>query len=150
MSQSTQSIPQQHNTGNSSEEVLRRIQQETQRVRRRLTNDSSDDHESLDNGNGNKNHVHREAKPKPRNAQATKHPSIEISSSGTPFETVATPSSVSNRNSSNNKKSNANGKDNASVPFVVEGSESHTFEDPVPSRNMSTHLKNEHETFKQR
>lgn len=140
MSEPTQSTFQQQTTGKSSEEVLRRIQQETQRVRRRLTNDSTDDHESLDNGNNNKNSIYRETE-----AQTTKHPSIEISPSGTPFEGVSTPNSVSNRHS--NK---SNGKDFPSIPFVVEGSESHTFDDPVPARNMSTHLKNEHETFKQR
>lgn len=148
MSQSTPSTSQQSNAGNSSEEVLRRIQQETQRVRRRLTNDSTDDHESLDNGN--RHNKHREAKPAIHNAQVSKPPSIEISQSGTPFEGVPTPSSitVSNRNGTYNN-GNIDDKD-ASVPFVVEGSESHTFQDPVPARNMSTHLKNEHETFKQK
>ena len=149
MSQSTKSTSQQEKTGNSSEEVLRRIQQETQRVRRRLTNESTDERESLDYGSKNSGHREGEASSPTRNAQATKHQSIEISPSGTPFEGVATPNSVSTSTRNSDNRSNANGKGN-SVPFVVEGSESHTFEDPVPARNMSTHLKNEHETFKQR
>lgn len=118
------SSPQESTAARSSEEVLKRIQQETQRVRRRLTNDSGDD--SIENGN--RRHKKEEQYLEEQGVNA----SIEISRSGVPIET--TPESY----------------DNSTIPYIVEGSESHTFEDPVPARNMSSHLKSEHEAFKQR
>lgn len=55
-------------------------------------------------------------------------PSIELSPSGTPFEEIE-----------------------AAPPLLtVENEDSSKHKDPVPASNMSAHLKNEHEAFKQR
>lgn len=125
---STASTQQQDRPASSSDGALKRIQEETQRVRRRLTNDSGDD--SIENGT-----YRRRQKQEQNHEGKVEKPSIEVSRSGVPIEPA------------NTGRSQASG---SSVPYVIEGSESHTFEDPVPVQNMSTHLKNEHESFKQR
>lgn len=116
------------NTASSPDEVLKRIQQETQRVRRRLTNDSEDLTESLESQRKSQ----REGEDRLR---AEAYPSIEVSKAGVPVPV---------------ELEAANTASSYSAPFVIENSESQTFEDPVPVRNMSSHLLNEHEAFKQR
>lgn len=64
--------------GKSSDQTLKRIQEETQRVRRRLIED--------DLGSNNMVSPSKHATPE-------KVPSIELSPSGTPFEQAGTPSS---------------------------------------------------------
>jgi hypothetical protein len=79
--------------GLSPDQTLKRIQEETKRVRRRLT---EDDH-------------------KPSDRTSREATTIDVSPSGAPVEQII-----------------------------------ETFKDPVPATNMSSHLKNEHEAFKQR
>lgn len=116
-------------TASSPDEVLKRIKQETQRVRRRLTNDSEEAEKSLVES-PRLSQLERE-----NQLQAEAYPSVEVSESGVP---VPVDLETANTRSSN------------SAPFVIENSESNAFEDPVPERNMSSHLKSEHEAFKQR
>jgi len=105
--------------GLSSDQTLKRIQEETQRLRRRLT---EEDLSLPDRGS-------MTSPPKQGRPEGVENaPSIELSTSGRPFEQIGTPTSG----------------------YADESSSSHTFKDPVPPSATSAHLRSEHEAFKQR
>ena len=119
------------NTSADSQQVLQRIQQETQRVRRRLTNESG----GLDE----------------RNSTPQKTPTKKQSS----HYRQAITGSISPEDSS--IEVTASGYIHTSSPqqqsgphYVIDKAPSKRFNDPVPSKIMSSHLKSEHEAFKAR
>lgn len=108
----------------SAEALKYRIQKETQRVRRRLTNDSEPFQETaVTTTNNHNNSNSRQPKPPP-------------------LQQPQPPRTVQYHNNNNNTAAD-------SVPYIVENTSTH-IDDPVPVTNMSAHLKNEHEAFKQR
>ena len=128
--------------GESTSEVLQRIQLETERVKRRLNSScdsvsaasSFDNDDNLASGNG-----------------------------GTPYSSKSTGNSFKDQYLENYHKQQqqnrgrgnhqgvevvARGGREAAPEYLVEPSSGFAFEDPVPSNQMSTHLKSEHEAFK--
>ena len=125
-------------TTSDSSEVLKRIQKETQRLRRRISNDKSaysedsntnnlslydDEQSQLDE---EYHHPDQTSNGKGQEkSESFDHPSIEVTGSGT----INPP---------------------PKLHYIVDNSTGSVFEDPVPRSNMSSHLKDEHEAFKQR
>jgi hypothetical protein len=113
----------------SAEATLKRIQKETERVRKRLTYEAAIDeaHEGQEQYQTNP-------------STSTDYTSIEVAESG----------AVSTTTRHNTSPDTAASPPSSSRAFVIEASEGVFFEDPVPARNMSSHLKIEHEAFKAR
>jgi hypothetical protein len=113
----------------SAEATLKRIQKETERVRKRLTYEAAIDE-------AHKGQEQYQTNP----CTSTDYPSIEVAESG----------AVSTTTRHNTSPDTAGSPPSSSRAFNIEASEGVFFEDPVPARNMSSHLKIEHEAFKAR
>lgn len=122
----------QSSTSADSTQVLERIQKETQRVRRRLTNET---------GSTEGTNKHNQQQQQQQSPYRTSTPAQE-----TAIEVTATGQIHTTRSPNNNR----NNRHLRPTIDLVDQGPSTRFIDPVPPKTMSAHLKNEHEAFKQR
>ena len=149
--------------GESSTEVLHRIQLETERVKRRLHSadsgasvDSSFD--DIDHRSGSKNSNSRSPEKSsgypshsaPRHVNHNIHHQNHNSNKArTPVESFSDKYIENYRRGQQGVEVVPNGKQ-VGPEYEIELSAGNLIEDPVPSNQMSNHLKSEHEAFKAR